>query len=191
MSSTLPSLGRPAQVSCARVAAVVEHAEDVEVGVILVLERDNELFAVGVGTDHHGAAIEPPVTRPFAHQRPERDALGHQCSQAEEEEGGEPQARHLAADLGEERGAHEQQEHKAPRRHHPRHLPELAAKHLDVVEIRGLETDDGGKRDREHREYVGPHETADVNDVAEIDGEAANCDQCKIDHTHQAGNDNR
>ena len=61
-SSTVPSLGTPAQVGeAAVVVAVVEHADDVDVGIALRGERMDQRFAVDVGADHDGAAVEPAL----------------------------------------------------------------------------------------------------------------------------------
>ena len=59
------------------------------------------------------------------------------------------------AELGEERGADEQQEHEGPGRDHPRHLPQLAAEHLDFVDVGGLEADHrGGGHGDDRRRYI-------------------------------------
>ena len=58
-----------AGIQRAVVVAVVEHAEHVDVGIILGLERLDQLFAVLVRADDDGAAIEPALARPAAHQR--------------------------------------------------------------------------------------------------------------------------
>jgi hypothetical protein len=90
-SLTLPSLGTPPQLAALRfVAAVVEHADDVDVGIALGGERADERFAIGVGADYDGAAIEAAFARPAPHQQeqhaPERD----QREQAEHVEAAEP-----------------------------------------------------------------------------------------------------
>ena len=51
------------------IVAVVEHAEHFDVGIILDLERPDQLLAALVGADHDGAAIEPALAPPAAHQR--------------------------------------------------------------------------------------------------------------------------
>ena len=56
-----------AGVERAVVVAVVEHAEHVDVGIVLALERLDQLFAVLVGADDDGAAVEPALARPAAH----------------------------------------------------------------------------------------------------------------------------
>jgi hypothetical protein len=81
----------------ALVAAVVEHADDVNVGIALGGERADERFAIGVGADHDGAAIEAAFARPAPHQQeqhaPERD----QREPAEHVEAAEPGPRELVA----------------------------------------------------------------------------------------------
>ena len=146
MSSTLPSFGLPAQVSSARlVVAVIEYAEDFDVGIVLGLERLDQLFAALVRADHDGAAVEPALARPAAHHRAQEQAFGNQSRKTDEEKCREPEPRHLAAEFCEEGCADEQQEHECPGRNHPRHLPELAAKHLDFVDVGSLEADHRGR----------------------------------------------
>ena len=143
-SSTLPSFGLPAQVSSARlVVAVVEHAEHVDVGIVLGLERLDQLLAVLVRADDDGAAVEPALARPAANHGRRNSALGDQRREADEEEAAEPEPRNLAAELGEERGADEQQEHERPGRDHPGHLPQAAAEYLHLVDVGGLEAEHG------------------------------------------------
>ena len=105
------------------VVAVVEYAEHVDVGIVLRLQRFDEMFAVLVGADDDGAAVEPALPRPAAHQRAQEQPFGDQRSEADDEERRKPEPRNLAAELGEERGADEQQEHEGPGRDHPGHLP--------------------------------------------------------------------
>ena len=71
-SSTVPSLGMPALVARAVVAAVVEHADDADVGIALRGERLDQRFAVGIGADHDGAAFEPALLGPAPHQQEQR-----------------------------------------------------------------------------------------------------------------------
>ena len=132
-----------AGIQRAVVVAVVEHAEHVDIGIILGLERLDQLFAVLVRADHDGAAIEPALARPAAHERSQESALGQQRRKADEEERREPEPRNLAAELDEEGGANEQQEHEGPGRDHPGHLAKLAAEYLDLVDVGGLEADHG------------------------------------------------
>ena len=134
-----------AGIQRAVVVAVVEHAEHIDVGIVLGLERLDQLLAVLVGADDDGAAVEPALARPAAHQRAQEQPFGDQRGEADEEECRQPEPRNLAAELGEERCADEQQEHERPGRDHPRHLPELAAEHLDLVDVGGLEADHGGR----------------------------------------------
>jgi len=169
------------------VAAVVEHAEDLEVGIVLGAERGDQLLAVAVGADHHGAAVEPALARPASHQRTHHQALRRQPHEPGQEEHRQPHARHLAAELGEERDAHEQQEHEAPGRDHPGQLMQPAAKHLDVVDVGGLEADHRGQRHGDDREHIGPGEAAAAHHVGEIDGKAAQRDQGEVGEPHHAG----
>ena len=47
------------------IVAVVEHAEHVDVGVRLLVERLDQLLAVLVGADDDGAAVEPALSAQF------------------------------------------------------------------------------------------------------------------------------
>jgi len=70
MSSTLPSFGLPAQVSSARLSLrSSKHAEDIDIRIVLEVERFDQFFAVLVGADDDGAAVEPAVARPAANHR--------------------------------------------------------------------------------------------------------------------------
>ncbi len=51
------------------VAAVVEYADDVHVGIALRRERRDQRLAAAAGADHDGAAVEPALPRPAAHQQ--------------------------------------------------------------------------------------------------------------------------
>src|SRR6266404_1833002 len=103
-----------AGIEGATVVAVIEHAEDLDIRIALGLERLDQLLTVFVRADHDGTAIEPAVTRPAAHQRAKKQPFDHQCGQADKEKRREPEPRYLAAELGEERCADEQQEHECP-----------------------------------------------------------------------------
>ena len=114
------------------IVAVVEHAEHVDVGVRLLVERLDQLLAVLVGADDDGAAVEPALTRPVAHQPAQHQAPGDKHRQTDEEKRRQPQPRNFVAELEGKRHADEQQEDERPGRDHPRHLAQLAAKHLDL-----------------------------------------------------------
>ena len=57
-----------AGIERAVVVTVVEHAEHVDVGIVLLVERLDQLLAVLVGADDDGTAVEPAVKGPAAHQ---------------------------------------------------------------------------------------------------------------------------
>ena len=96
------------------VVAVVEHAEHLDVGIILDLERPDQLFAVLVRAHDDGAAIEPALTGPAAYQRAQKQPPGHECRDPCEEKCREPEPRNFAAELDDEGCADEQQEHERP-----------------------------------------------------------------------------
>ncbi len=76
-----------AGVERAVVVAVVEHAEHVDIRIILGLERVYQLLAVFVRANDHGAAIEPALARPAAHQCAQQQTFGDQCRKTNEKEG--------------------------------------------------------------------------------------------------------
>jgi len=180
-----------AGIKRARVVAVVEHAEDVDVGIVLGLERLDQLFAVDVRADDDGAAVEPAFTRPAANHRPQEQPFGNQRGQADKEERREPEPRHLAAEFGEERGADKQQEHEGPGRYHSRHLPKLTAKHLDFVDIGGLEAYHRGGGHAENGGDIFPVKAAERHDIAEIERDADEAQQYEVGDANRAGDHDR
>ena len=158
---------------------------------ILRVERLDQLLAVLVGADDDGAAVEPALARPAAHQRAQHQALGDQRGQTDEEERRQPQPRNFAAELGEERHADEQQEHERPGRDHPRHLAQLAAKHLDLIDVGGLEADHRGDGHADDRRDVFPAEAGERHHIPEIKRDADQAQQDEIDHADRAGDHDR
>ena len=136
---------------CARgaalVVAVVEHADQPHVGIALRAERADQLFAVAVAADDHGAAVEPALVRPAAHHEKQSAPEGDQREQAEHVKRAEPGAGELVAGLGEKRNADGDQEHHGPRRSEPHVLLLVAAEGLDLIDIGDLERQHGEKRD--------------------------------------------
>ena len=192
MSSTLPSFAAPAQrLERAGVVAIVEHAEDIDIGIVLRLQRLDQLFAVLVGADDDGAAVEPALARPAAHHRAQKQPLRDQQAEADEEERRQPQPRHLAAELGEERRADEQQEHEGPGRDHPRHLPELAAEDLHFVDVGGLEADHRGRGHAENGRDIFPVKTRQRHHITEIERHADETEQEKIGDADDTGDHDR
>ena len=100
-------------------------------------------------------------------------------------------ARNFAAELGEERDADEQQEHEGPGRDHPRHLAELAAEHLHLIDVGGLEADHGGDRHADDRRDIFPVEAGERHDIDEIDRNADGAEQHEIDDAHGARDHDR
>jgi hypothetical protein len=96
------------------VVAVVEHAEHLDVGIILGLERLDEFFAALVRAHDNGAAIESALTGPTAYQRAQEQPPGHQCRKTAEEVRRKPEPRDFVAELDDERCADEQQEDERP-----------------------------------------------------------------------------
>ena len=172
-SSTVPSLGTPAQRRRgAVVAAVVEHADDAHVGVALRGERLDQRLAVRVGADDDGAAVEPALPRPAPHQEEQRAPEREQRQQAEHVEAAEPDARELVAGLGEERHADGDQEHHRPGRGEPQILLLVAAERLHLVDVGDLERQHRQDRDAGDGAEVVPVEAVDRHHVADIDRKA-------------------
>ena len=145
MSSTLPSFGAPAQVSSARLSLRSSNTPSMSIS-----ESD---CTRSVSTSFSPFWSEPTmmVRRSSLPSRAQLRTIARSNSRSvinagetHEEERREPEPRDLAAELGEERRADEQQEHERPGRDHPRHLPELAAKHLHFIDVGGLEADHRG-----------------------------------------------
>ena len=82
--------------------------------IVLALERLDQLLPVLVRTDDDGAAVKPALARPASYHRTEQHSPGNQPGQTDEEECRQPQPRHFVAELGEKRGADEQQKHEGP-----------------------------------------------------------------------------
>src|ERR1700694_5461884 len=162
------------------VVAVIEYAEDVDIRIVLGLERFDQFFAVLVRADHDGAAVEPALTCPAAHHRTQEQPSGNQRGQTDTEKCRQPESRYLAAEFCEERCADKQQEHEGPGRDHPRHLPELAAKHLYFVDIGGLEADHRGRGHAENGRHVFPVEAGERRDISKIECDADEAEQDKI-----------
>ena len=180
-----------AGIQRAAVVAVVEHAEHGNVGVVLGLQRFDELLAVFIGADDHGAAVEPALMRPAADHPAQEQPLGDQRGEADEEESRQPQPRNLAAELGEEGRADEQQEDERPGRDHPRHLAKLAAEHTDLVKVGGLEADHRDHRHRQDRSDIFPMEAGEPHRIAEIDRSPDEAEQHEIGKAHGARDHDR
>src|SRR6185437_3273813 len=160
--------GAGAGVEGPAVVAIVEHAEDIDVGIGLGSQRFDQLFAASIGADDDGAATEPPLARPTADHRAQQQPLGNQRREAADEKCRKPQPRYLAAELRKERNADEQQEHECPRGDQPCELPELATKHLHLVDVGSLETDHRGSGHGKDGGDIGPVKTVMANHVADI-----------------------
>ena len=80
-----------AGLECAIVVTVVEHAEHVDIRIVLGLERRDELLAVLVGADDDGPPVEPALPRPTANHRAQEQPFGGQYAEAGKEERRKPQ----------------------------------------------------------------------------------------------------
>ena len=74
-------------VERARVVAIIEHAEDLNIGVVLRVERADQVFTVLVGADDDRPAVEAAFTRPAADHRAQNDPVRKQRTQSDEEKG--------------------------------------------------------------------------------------------------------
>src|SRR3954451_18837644 len=179
-------------VERAAVVAVVEHAEHVDVGILLLLQGLDQLFAVAVGADDDGAAVEPALAPPGAHQRAQHQTLAEERGEPEDVEGGKPQPRNFAAELGEEGDADEQQEDERPGRDHPRHLPELTAEQLHLIDVGSLEADNGANRNGDDLRGIDLAEGANMrHDIAEIEDDSDEAEQREIGEAYEAGDHDR
>ena len=91
-----------AGVQRAAVIAVVEHAENIEIGILLDIEKLNQLFSALVGADDDGAPVQPALACPVPDQRAQRQPLDDQRRQSDEEKCRKPDSRHRVAELDEE-----------------------------------------------------------------------------------------
>ena len=132
-----------------------------------------------------------PCARPAAHHRAQEQPFGDQRGEADEEECRQPQPRHLAAELGEEGRADEQQEHEGPGRDHPRHLPELAAEDLHLVDVGGLEADHRGRGHAENGRDIFPVKAGERHHISEIERDADETEQDEIGDANGARDHDR
>src|SRR5262249_54183460 len=90
--STVPSLPRAAALASGRafVAAVVEHADHVHVGVALRLDCLDERLAGLAAAHHDRSPFEPALVAPVAHHRRQYCAEADQCQEADDVAAGEP-----------------------------------------------------------------------------------------------------
>ena len=169
------------------VVAIVEHADDANVGIALRGERFEQGLGVQVCADHDGAAVEPALPRPAPHQEeqaaPERD----QRQQAEDIESAEPGARELVAGFGEERQADRDQKDHGPGRSEPHILLLVAAERLHLVDVGDLERQHRHDRNTDNGAEVVPGKSVARHHVPEIDRKADCDDQRGFDKPHGAG----
>src|SRR5207344_1879292 len=112
------------------VAAIVEHADQADVGIGLAFQRRDQVFARIAAADHHGAAIEPSLAGPAPHHAIESEAHAIEREQADAEIAGKPEARIHAAELGEEGERDQHEEYDRPRDGKPRALAHRIAERL-------------------------------------------------------------
>ena len=141
----------PATVSGERVvAAVVEQADETQVGVALVVERLDQVFAQLAAADDHGASRQPALAGPAPHHEEQATAERQQHEQADDIEAAEPDARELVARLGEERDADGDEEHHRPGGGEAEILLLQPAERLHLINVGDLE------RDQRHRRRCRP-----------------------------------
>ncbi len=173
------------------VGAIVEHADDADVGIALRGERFEQRFAVQVGADHDGAAVEPALPRPAPHQQEQAAPECDQRQQAEYVEGAEPGARELVAGFGEERQADCDQKDHGPRRGQPHILLLVAAERLHLVDVGDLERQHCHDRNTDDGADVVPGKSIARHHVPEINRKADRDDQRGFDQPHGAGQHDR
>jgi hypothetical protein len=172
-------------------AAVVEHPDHVNVGILLGVERLDQRFTGLPAADHDGAAREPAFDGPVAHEPRQRDPERHQHEQTGAEIAGEPDAREHALELGEERNRRDDGEHHGPGRHQPGALADRATERGHVVDVGGLKDEERDGRDAADGGEVIPVETVGRDDVPAVDRKADRGDQRELEHAHDPGKHDR
>ena len=150
-------------------------------------QRLDQGFAIGVGADKDGAAVEPALARPPPHQEKQRAPECDQREQAEYVEAAEPGAGELIARLGEKRHADGDQKHHRPGRGEPHILLFVPAESLDLIDVGHLERQHRQQRDGEDGADVMPGKSVGRHHVADIDGKTDQHDQGDLDHADEAG----
>ncbi len=173
------------------VVAIVEHADDADVGIALRGERFEQGLGVQIGADHDGATVKPSLPRPAPHQEEQAAPECDQRQQAEHVECAEPGARELVAGLGEERQADRDQKDHGPGRSEPHILLLVAAERLHLIDVGDLERQHRHDRDTDNGADVIPGKAVSRHHVPEIDRKADRDDQGGFDQPHRAGQHDR
>ncbi len=173
------------------VAAVVEHADDADVGVLLRSDRLDQRIAALVCANHDGAPVEPAFAGPAAHEQEQRAAEADQHDQTDDVERAEPYAGEFRTGLGEEGRADHQQEHDRPGRGEAEILLLVAAKGLHLVNVGGLERQQRQGGDAQDRGDVMPFEPVDRNHVGEIDRKSHHHRDGEFEHPDDARDHDR
>ena len=162
-----------AGIERAGVVAVVEHAEHVDVGIVLRLERLDQLLAVLVGADDDGAAVEPALRAPSraparagtAARRPARRGRRRRTPTSQSRETSPPSLAKNDAPMNSRNTNAQDEIIRVICRSWPRNT-------CDFVDVGGLEADHGGDGHAEDRRDVFPVEAAARHDIAEIERRA-------------------
>ncbi len=182
-----PGHGRPRAV----VAAVVERADDADVGVALRHARRDQRGGFIVGADDDGAPVKATLLAPASHHEEQRSAESDQHDHPGAVVGAEPDARELVAGLGEERDADDDEEHHRPGGCEPEILLLVAAESLHLVDVCGLERQCCNGGNREDRDRIVPFEALARDHVAGVDRGADQHHQQELDQADGAGEHDR
>ena len=156
-SSTVPSLGTPAQLAGLRSSPRSSNTP---------MMRTSESRCAASERISVSPLLSAPTTTVRRSSRPSRvqrrtrrnsaAAKRDQREQAEHVEAAEPGAGELVAGFGEERSADGDQKHHRPRRGEPHILLLVAAEGLDLIDVGGLERQHGEQRDADDGAEIVP-----------------------------------
>ena len=148
LGETLDGLGR------ARVAAVVEHAEQLDLGGVGLGEIADQLAGEIAAADHHDALLEPPRHREPVDDDGEREARDRQRVEADQEPGAEPEARDDAVELGEEHHRDQRREDEGPGAADPEQLVDRPPQRRHAVALQHVEGDDVDERQSQRQQEI-------------------------------------
>jgi hypothetical protein len=174
------------------VAAVVENADDADIGVLRGFERLDQLFGLVSTADDHGAAVEAALLGPALRQQRQSEALAEQRRQRRDVPGGDPHPREVSTDLDEEGERHHAAHDQGPAEGKPRETSDEGAKGRHAVEIEQLEHHRvRGGCDQHGAEIDEVHLRAFAIDISKVNDEAKRRYDEKLDHAHGAGHHDR
>ena len=111
-------------------AAIVDHTEHAHIAVTLGGERPDQCVPALIRADNHGAAVEPALARPVAHQQEHGASEPKQDQKAENVKAPEPEPGIVIARLGEKCRRDRDQENHRPGGSQPEILLLITAERL-------------------------------------------------------------